>query len=73
MPVHCVSFSPDGKYLAAAGEELTIRIFDLASSLQLVELKEHSSTVNSIAWNAKSTKLLSGCIDGTVRVFSVAK
>lgn len=71
LPVHCVSFSPDGKYLAAAGEEANVRVFDLATSMQLVELKDHTSTINSITWNARSTKLLSGCADGTVRIFSI--
>lgn len=73
LPVHSVSFSPDGKYLAAAGEEPKVRIFDLASSSQLIELKEHSSTITSITWNAMGTKLISGCADGSIRIFSITK
>lgn len=71
--MHCVSFSPDGRYLAAGGEESKIRIFDLAAGSQLNELKDHSADVNHIEWNSSSTKLASCCNDGTVRVFSVNK
>lgn len=71
--MHCVSFSPDGRYLAAGGEESKIRIFDLAAGSQLNELKDHSADVNSIVWNSSSSKLASCCADGSVRVFSVNK
>lgn len=71
MPIHCVSFSPDGKYLAAAGDETTVRIFDLAGGMQLTELNNHSATINSISWNSNSNKVASCCADGTMRVFTV--
>lgn len=73
LPVHCVCFSPDGRYLAAGGEESKIRIFDLAAGSQLNELKDHSADVNNIVWNSSSSKLGSCCADGSVRVYSVNK
>lgn len=71
--MHCLSFSPDGRYLAAAGEETKIRIFDLAAGSQVNELKDHSADVNSIEWNSNSSKLASCCADGSIRVYSVNK
>lgn len=73
LPVNCVSFSPDGKFLAAAGEESKIRIFDLAAGSQLTELKDHTSTVNSIAWNASGSKVASCSADGSLRVYTINK
>lgn len=73
LPIHCVSFSPDGKYLAAAGEETKIRIFDLAAGSQLFELKDHSAVINNIAWNWNGSKMVSGCADGSVRVYTLNK
>lgn len=73
LPVYCVSFSPDGKYLAAGGEEPTVRIFDLAAGSQINEFKDHSANINSIVWNSNSTKLASCCADGTIRVFTINK
>lgn len=71
LPVNCVSFSPDGKYLAAAGEETKIRIFDLAAGSQFTELKDHSGPVTSLVWNASGNKVASCCADGTLRIFSL--
>lgn len=59
--------------LAAGGEESKIRIFDLAAGFQLNELKDHSSTVASIAWNTNGRYLASACRDGTLRVWDVKK
>lgn len=73
LPVQCVSFSPDGKYLAAAGEESKIRIFDLAAGSQIFELKDHSAAVNSMAWSPDGTLITSCCADGSVRIFSLNK
>lgn len=73
QPVTNIAFSPDGKMLAAGGEESKIRIFDLAAGAQLNELKDHTATVNSIAWSKGGRHLASACRDGTLRVWDVKK
>lgn len=73
LPVQCVSFSPDGKLLAAAGEETKIRIFDLAAGSQIMELKDHSAPITSLTWNVNGARIASCCADGTIRVFNVQK
>lgn len=73
FPVTCIAFSPNGKLLAAGGEETKIRIFDLAGGSQLAELRDHSAYVSSMAWNSSSTKFASCCVDGSVRVWDVSK
>jgi len=73
LPVNCVKFSPDGKFLAAASEETSVRIFDLAAGTQLCELKDHLTSVTSIAWSADSKFIISSCKDGTVRLWNIQK
>lgn len=72
LPVQCVAFSPDGKLLAAAGEETKIRVFDLAAGSQLAELRDHTAAVTTLAWSPAGDRLVSGCADGSVRVYEVA-
>lgn len=73
QPVCSIVFSPDGKMLAAGGEESKIRIFDLAAGSQLNELKDHTATVTSIVWSTNGRHLASGCRDGSLRVWDVKK
>ena len=73
FPVSRICFSPDGKYLAAAGEESKVRIFDLAAGSQLLELKDHTAPVTDIVWNDSGRFLASGCTDGTVRIWDILK
>lgn len=72
-PIISISFSPDGKYLAAGGEENKVRIFDLAAGSQINELKDHTSPVNHIIWNSSSNKIASCCLDGSVQIWDITK
>lgn len=73
LPVHKVAFSPNGKWLAAAGEESRVRIFDLATSSQIYELKDHPSSVSDIVWQADSQKLATATVNGTIRTYDVSE
>lgn len=73
QPVTSIAFSPDGKMLAAGGEETKIRIFDLAAGSQLTELKEHVTSVTSIAWSMSGNLIAYACQDGSMRLWDVAK
>lgn len=68
-----IAFSPDGRLLAAGGEETKIRIFDLGAGSQLAELRDHTAAVTSIVWSTDGQRLVSGCADGTVRTFAVGQ
>ena len=65
-----MTWSPDGKSLASAGGDDTVRIWD-ASTGQCRSLTGHSDYVMSVAWNNDGTKLASGSCDKTVRIWSV--
>lgn len=73
LAVTSIAFSPDGKLLAAAGEETKIRIFDLAAGSQLTEIKEHTSVVTSMTWCPTGKTLATSTRDGSFRVWDVSK
>lgn len=68
-----LAFSPDGKMLAAAGEETKVRIFDLAAGAQLAELKDHSASISSLSWSTHNRHLATACSDGTLRLWDIKK
>ena len=69
--IFSLAFSPDGKILASGGEDRRIRLWDLATSNLLKELRGHTDTVYSLVWSADSSILTSGGLDGTVRMWNI--
>ena len=68
-----LSFSPDGKLLASAGEDRRVKIWDLGSSSLLKELKGHNESIQCLAWSRDSNLLASGGLDSLVRLWDVQK
>ena len=67
--VNTVAFSPDGKTLATAGVDGIVRVWSIAESKCLRELKGHTDEVKSVAFGPDG-KILSGGLDKTVRLWS---
>jgi transcription initiation factor TFIID subunit 5 len=71
--VLALAFSPDGKLLASAGEDRRIKIWDLASSNLLKELRGHTESIQSLSWSGDSNLLASGGQDGLIKLWDVNK
>ena len=69
--VEHLSFSPDGRYLALASWDCTVRLFDLAEKA-FSWTGRHGDAVWGVAFSPDGKLVVSGSSDGTVRLWQVA-
>jgi WD40 repeat protein len=70
--VNAAAFSPDGRFLASASKDKTIRIWDVPSGAQVGCLRGHEREVTSVAFSPDGGRVVSGATDRTVRVWDAA-
>jgi WD40 repeat protein len=70
--VYSVAFSHDGRRLASASSDQTVKIWDPASGNCLQTLEGHSNMVNSVAFSHDGRRLASASYDQTVKIWDPA-
>ena len=63
-----VAISPDGKYIASAASDNTVRLWKAEDGSAVATYNEHSDNVTAVAFSPDSSTLASGSHDGTVRI-----
>src|SRR5438105_205769 len=70
-PVSAVAFRPDGRRMATASFDHTIKVWDLAEAKAVQTFEGHQARVLTLAWSPDGSLLASGGLDG-VRVWGAA-
>jgi WD40 repeat protein len=68
-----ISVSPNGKSLALAATDRTIRVWDIATGNQLAAFKGHAATLNAVAFSPDSKWLASASADTTALLWDMTK
>jgi WD40 repeat protein len=68
--IHTIAYSPDGKYVAIAGSDKSIYIFDAATHSLSIVLVGHTNPITSIAFSPDGGTVLSSSTDASIKAWS---
>jgi WD40 repeat protein len=66
-----VAFDPQGKYLAGAGFDDAVYVWDVETQETVFVLGGHLAKLNAVAFTPDGSYVVSGGDDGTIRVWDV--
>src|SRR5262245_17884634 len=66
-----VAFSPDGKTVASAGLDKTIKLWDVATGKERARFQGHTKEVASVVFSPDGQTLASGSLDHTAKLWDV--
>ena len=68
--VSAVDWTSDGRRMASASEDHTVRIWKMPEGASSAELIGHSSAVIDVRWSPDESRLATASLDGTVRLWN---
>src|SRR5262249_37934853 len=70
--VNAVAVTPDGRQAVSASNDLTLKVWDLASGREVRALAGHSGWVDGVAGTPNGKQVVSASDDRTLRVWDLA-
>ncbi len=67
-----IAFSPDGRHIASASADCSIRVWDAGTGQEIMVLEGHSKPARAVAFSPDGTELVSGSFDNTVRLWDAS-
>lgn len=71
QPVTSLGFTPDGKYLASASRDKSVRIWEVETRKEVAVLLDSTGPLNSLAILPNGRKLVAGGVDGILRLYDI--
>jgi WD40 repeat protein len=71
-PILAAAWTSDGKQLATASTDTTVKIWRTANGQELKEVRMHKGPVCALAWSADDSRVATASWDGTVKVWNPA-
>lgn len=70
-PINCAVYTPDGRYVATAGSDQLIKLWDAKSGEEVRTLAGHTAQVLGLAVSPDGSAIASAAADNTLRVWDV--
>ena len=72
-PIHALSVSHDGKYVAMGGKDCLVHIYDIRQRSLATSFKGHRDAVSCLAFRRGTHELFSGSLDRTIKLWNLTE